>query len=143
MNSCIFCKIIHGELPALKLYEDERILAFLDHRPVREGHAMVIPKSHIDHFIDLPDELASHIVLVGQKIARNIQRKLNPRRVGFAVAGFGVAHAHYHVVPMWEEFDVTSSQYAAINDGKIIFTMDHIPLVNVTRQQQIAELLKL
>lgn len=143
MDSCIFCKIVRGEIPAEKLYEDDRVLAFLDHRPVREAHAMVIPKIHIDHFIDIPDDLAVHIILIGQKIGRTIQQKLNPKRVGFAVAGFGVAHAHYHVVPMWDEFDVTSAQYAVIKDGEIVFTMDHVPVADAARQQELVNLLKL
>lgn len=143
MDNCIFCQIVTGKAPTWKIYEDDRVIAILDHRPVREGHAMVIPKIHVDHFIDLDDELSAHICKVGNIVGRKIQDVLKPKRVGFAVAGFGVAHAHYHVVPMWDEFDVTSAQYAAIQNGNLIFTMAHIPVADDQAQMELAQRLKI
>lgn len=143
MTDCIFCKIAAGAVPCFKLYEDKRVIAFLDLRQVRPGHTMVIPKHHVDHFIDLEDDIAMHICKIGNLIGRKIQETLKPKRVGFAVSGFGVAHAHYHVVPMHEEFDVTSAQYAVIEDGKIAFRMNHIPIASQADNQKMADLLKL
>ncbi len=143
MTSCIFCEIIGGNIPAHKIYEDEKVIAILDLRQVRPGHCMVIPKTHIDHFIDLDDDLTAHITQVGNRIGRKMQKNLNPKRVGFAVAGFGVPHAHYHVIPMHAEFDVTSSQYATLHNGKIEFRMDHIPIATDEENKRMVDLLKL
>lgn len=115
MDNCIFCKIVKSEIPTYKVYEDEKVLAFLDHRPVRVGHTMIIPKIHVDHFIDLEDSLCEHIILVGKRIAVKIREVLSPPRVGFLVAGFGVSHAHFHVQPLWEEHDITSARYLDVS----------------------------
>lgn len=143
MNDCIFCKIIKGEISANKVYEDDQIIAILDHRPVRKGHAMIMPKKHVNHFIDLDDELAAHICKVGNALGKKIKAALNPKRVGFVIAGFGVPHAHYHVIPMYEEQDITSSQYVSIDKGQIKYSIDHIPIVDEADQKKIVELLKI
>lgn len=137
MTNCIFCEIIQGKIPAKKIYEDDLVIAILDHRPVRKGHTMVIPKIHVDHFNDLEDDLALHICKVAKIIGQRIQKNLKPKRVGFAVAGFGVPHAHYHIIPMWGDHDVTSSQYAIVKDGVVEFTMDHIPIADSGDQNEI------
>lgn len=139
MSDCIFCKIIANEIPSKKIFEDDRVVVILDHRPVRTGHAMVIPKRHVDEFIDLPDDLAAHICIIANEVGRKIQETLNPARVGFAVAGFGVAHAHYHVVPMHRIHDVTSSVYAK---GDVEFGVEHIPLADPESQDEIVRLLR-
>lgn len=143
MENCIFCKIIAGDIPCQKIYEDDLVIAFLDHRPVRKGHTMVIPKIHVDHFIDLDDTLAQHICLIGQKIGRRINDLLQPKRLGFVVSGFGVPHAHYHIIPMWDEHDITSSRYATLKDDKITFTMDHVPIANNAEQEELVKALGL
>jgi histidine triad (HIT) family protein len=143
MGHCVFCEIIKGNLPSSKIYEDDRVIAILDLRQIRPGHSMVIPKIHVDHFIDLEDSLAQHICHIGNAIGHNILKELNPARVGFAVAGFGIAHAHYHIVPMHEAHDVTSSQYAVIENGIIDFKIDHIPISDPQENQRLIKLLKL
>lgn len=104
---CTFCHIAHGTLPTFKIYEDDLCIAFLDRRPVREGHAMVIPKAHIDHFADLDDTLAAHIMTTAQRVSRKVKEVLQPLRVGYVVSGFGVAHAHLHIIPLWDLHDIT------------------------------------
>lgn len=136
MTVCVFCKILKGELPAYKLYEDDRVIAILDIRPVRPGATMVIPKEHYEHFICVPEDLALHIVAVAMKIGRKMDYELKPMRVGFAVSGFGVAHVHYHVIPMFGAHDITSSVYARVEDGKILFAADTIPLARLETQQE-------
>lgn len=74
-SKCIFCEIVAGREPASKIYEDEKILAFMNIRPVNTGEFMVIPKEHIDHFLDIPDDLAAHILLTAQRLARKVQEK--------------------------------------------------------------------
>ena len=141
-QACVFCKIISGQIPAEKIYEDDLVLAILDHRPVREGHTMVIPKKHIDHFIDLDDDLAGHICKVGNLLGKKIQTVLKPQRVGFVVSGFGVPHAHYHVIPLFEKHDITSSQYISKEFGEVTFNMDRISAVDSKRQCELASLLR-
>jgi histidine triad (HIT) family protein len=130
-------------MSAKKLYEDDQVIVILDHRPVREGHAMVIPKAHINHFIDLDSELAAHICKIVNLIGKKIQALLKPKRVGFVVSGFGVPHAHYHVIPLWDEHDITSAQYVAKESGNVTFNMDHIPFADNVRQNDLVKLLKI
>lgn len=104
---------------------------------------MIVPKKHVDHFIDLDDDLAMHICLIGNKIGQRIYECLKPMRVGFAVAGFGVAHAHYHVVPMWDMHDVTSGKYAISSADRVVFSMDHISFADPADQEELASLLKI
>lgn len=112
-GSCIFCRIANGEIPAVRLYEDERVVAFLDIRPIREGHVLVLPKQHYDFFEVMPPDLAAHILATGQKIARAMKKIYGVARVGFMFTGTDVAHAHAHVVPMVEGTDLTSRRYIA------------------------------
>ncbi len=143
MNNCIFCKIIANEAPSFKIYEDDSVIAILDHRPVREGAAMVIPKEHCEHFINLSNDLAAHIVKIGNKIGRKMQIVFKPKRIGFAVAGFGVPHVHYHVIPMHHEHDVTSGAYVRCENGQLVFDMENTPLANNETQRKNLKLLQL
>jgi histidine triad (HIT) family protein len=108
MNDCIFCKIVAGEIPAEKLYEDERTLAFLDIHPLRSGHTLVIPKVHEPDIHHLDDDIFVAVMLTAKKMARIIEKELKPKRVGLLVAGWDVPHAHVHVVPMEDFHDLTS-----------------------------------
>ncbi|HVT54634.1 MAG TPA: HIT family protein [Xanthobacteraceae bacterium] len=112
-EGCIFCRIAGGEIPSVRLFEDDRILAFLDIRPIREGHALILPKRHYDFFEAMPEDLAAHILAAGQKLARALKKIYGVARVGFMFSGTDVAHAHAHVVPMAEGTDLTSRQYIA------------------------------
>lgn len=143
MDNCVFCKIIAGEFPTHVVYEDERVIAILDHRPVRPGHCMVMPKQHIDYFTNLPDDLASHITLVGNRVGRKIMEVMNPRpmRVGFVVHGF-IPHVHYHVIPQHSEDDITSGVYGCVRDGQVAFDAEIVPIADNEKQKQIAALLR-
>jgi histidine triad (HIT) family protein len=124
--SCIFCKIVAGEAPASVVYEDERVLAFMNIRPIHPGECMVIPKQHVDHFCDLADELACHILVQAQRLSRNLRERLKPVRVGLVVHGFGVAHAHLVVVPLHESNDIVSAKHLHVEDGQIKFGVGHL-----------------
>jgi histidine triad (HIT) family protein len=100
MENCIFCKIIKGEIPCVKIWEDEKHLAFLDLGQISPGHTLVIPKKHTDYIFDLEDDEYCELLLKGKEIAKKLKLKLNPKRVGLAVEGFGVPHVHLHMVPL-------------------------------------------
>ena len=96
----IFSRIVSGELPAYKVAEDGRHLAFLDITPLVEGHALVIPKKEIDYIFDMPaDELAA-LHVFAQRVAKAVQEAVPCKRIGVAVIGLEVPHAHIHLIPM-------------------------------------------
>ena len=96
----IFTKIVKGEIPAHKVYEDDNYLAFLDVFPLREGHTLVIPKKEIDYMFDLDDELLTGLTLVSKKVAKAIAKAIPCKRIGTAVMGLEVPHAHLHLIPI-------------------------------------------
>ena len=98
-RACIFCDIVNRAAEASIVYEDDRIMAFMTLRPVNPGEFLIIPKDHIDHFCDIPDDLTCHIMLHAQRLSRNLRERLKPERVGLVVHGYGVAHAHLIVLP--------------------------------------------
>ena len=96
----IFSRIVSGELPAYKVAEDGRHLAFLDLTPLVEGHTLVIPKKEVDYIFDLPaDELAA-LHVFAQRVAKGVQAAVSCKRIGVAVIGLEVPHAHIHLIPM-------------------------------------------
>ncbi len=104
MKNCIFCKIIAGEIPSLKIYEDDLILAFMDISPICFGHALVIPKEHHTSTATIPEATAGRMFRVGARIGAAMKRGLDADGYNFhlsdgTVAGQVVMHAHLHVVP--------------------------------------------
>lgn len=97
--STIFTKIMSGEIPCHKIVEDDRFFAFLDIRPVKPGHTLVIPKKEVDYIFDLDDELLGDIMLFARPIAKALQKVVPCRKVGIMVAGLEVPHAHVHLIP--------------------------------------------
>lgn len=98
--STIFTKIINGDIPCEKLAEDDRFFAFLDIRPIHEGHTLVIPKREVDYFFDLDDDLLGGIMTFAKPIASALKAVVPCERVGVMVAGLEVPHAHVHLVPI-------------------------------------------
>jgi histidine triad (HIT) family protein len=96
----IFTKIIRGEIPCYKIAEDENYFAFLDIHPLREGHTLVVPKEETDYIFDLDDEKLAGMVLFSKKVAAAIRKQIPCNRIGIAVLGLEVPHAHIHLVPM-------------------------------------------
>ena len=102
----IFSRIVQGEIPSYRVAEDDRHYAFLDINPLAEGHTLVIPKREVDYIFDLqPDELAA-LAQFAQRVARAIDRAMPCKRVGVAVLGLEVPHAHIHLVPLNTEADI-------------------------------------
>ncbi len=121
MADSIFTKIIRGEIPCYKVYEDDKSLAFLDIHPQFPGHTLLIPKQQIDQIWDVPDDLYHHLWDVAKKIQPRLQSVTKAVRIGIAVEGFGVLHVHIHLIPLnkIEDFkkpqDLTSEpDYAAL-----------------------------
>lgn len=96
----IFTRIVNREIPAHILREDDDFLAFLDVRPIRAGHSLVIPKQEIDDVFDLPDALLSRLLVFARPVAQAIRKVTQATRVGVAVVGIEVPHAHVHLVPI-------------------------------------------
>lgn len=96
----IFSRIVAGEIPCHKLAENERYLAFLDVRPIRAGHALVIPKTEIDYLFDLDDDTLGGLLTFAKPVAQAIQSVVPCNRIGVAVVGLEVPHAHVHLVPL-------------------------------------------
>ena len=95
----IFTRIIDGEIPATFVLRDDRCVAFMSINPLARGHVLVVPVPEIDHWIDLPPDLAAHLFDVAHRIGRAQQTAFNCARVGLIIAGYEVPHAHIHVVP--------------------------------------------
>ena len=97
---CIFCKIVKGEIPAHKIYEDQKVLVFLDITPVSKGHCLVIPKEHVENFYDLDDQTYMHLFGVVKGVSEELKLKFKSEKIGEMIQGFEVAHAHVHVFPL-------------------------------------------
>ncbi len=102
MEDSIFTKIIRGDVPGYKIYEDEKVYAMLDIDPLSDGHVLVFPKAQIDLLWDLPDKEYEYLWQVAKNIAIHMQEVFQPKRVGVVVEGFGVPHAHIHLVPLYD-----------------------------------------
>ena len=99
MQDSIFTKIIKGEIPCHKVYEDEKTIAFLDIHPVREGHILVVPKSQVEFLWDLESVDYAAVMSTVQKIALRLRERMNVPYVGEQVIGVDVPHAHVHLIP--------------------------------------------
>ena len=106
----IFSKIIAGEIPSYRIHEDERYYAFLDINPLAQGHTLVIPKVETDYIFDLEDELLAGMMVFAKKVALALDETMDCKRVGIAVLGLEVPHAHIHLVPINGLHDIEFSR---------------------------------
>ena len=102
----IFSKIIAGEIPCYKIAENERFFAFLDINPMTMGHTLVIPKIEEDYIFNLDDETLADMMVFAKKVAKAIEKSVSCIRVGVAVIGLEVPHAHIHLIPINKESDM-------------------------------------
>jgi len=102
----IFSKIARGEIPSYQVAENDRYFAFLDINPLVEGHVLVIPKEETDYFFDLSDDELSGIMVFAKKVAKAIFKTIPCKRVGVAVIGLDVPHAHIHLIPLQGAQDI-------------------------------------
>jgi histidine triad (HIT) family protein len=98
--SSIFTKIIRGEIPSHKVYEDDFCYAFLDISPLAKGHTLVVPKQEVDYIFDLSEDLYTTLLANSKKIAKAIEKVVPCKRIGIAVVGLEVPHAHVHLIPL-------------------------------------------
>ena len=102
----IFSKIIKGDIPCYKVAEDDEFFAFLDIAPLQKGHTLVVPKREVDYFFDLSDEEIGRMQIFAKHVAAAIRKAIPCVKVGQAVLGLEVPHAHVHLVPMQSEKDL-------------------------------------
>ena len=105
----IFTKIVQGEIPSYKIAEDDRYYAFLDINPLAKGHTLVIPKQETDYLFDLDAELLGGMMVFAQKVAKALKQNIPCNRIGVAVLGLEVPHAHIHLIPLNRESDINFS----------------------------------
>jgi histidine triad (HIT) family protein len=108
MEDCIFCKIVRGEIPCAKLYENELVLSFLDINPINPGHALVIPKNHYDTLFEVPSQELEACALAAQKVGKAVHEALGAHGMNFLqnnfeAAGQLIMHAHFHLIPRYED----------------------------------------
>jgi histidine triad (HIT) family protein len=102
----IFTRIINGEIPCYKVAEDARFIAFLDVRPLKAGHTLVVPKKEVDYIFDLDEETLADMMVFARRVALAMKEVIDCRRIGVAVLGLEVPHAHVHLVPLTRETDL-------------------------------------
>ncbi|MDG1261552.1 MAG: HIT family protein [Flavobacteriales bacterium] len=102
----LFTQIVEGKIPCHKIAENDEFLAFLDISPLATGHTLVIPKKEVDYFFDLDDDLLSKINLFAKEVATQIKAAIPCKRIGVAIIGLEVPHAHVHLVPLQQVSDI-------------------------------------
>ena len=116
---CIFCKIVKGEIPAVKIYEDEKHFAFLDVNPINSGHTLLIPKKHTEYLFDLKDNEYSELMLKVKSFAKLLKNKLKSKKIGLIIEGFGVLHVHIHLVPINSMGELNQKRTKPVNKEEL------------------------
>lgn len=106
----VFTKIIQGELPSYKLFEDEDTIAILTIEPIQLGHALVIPKKEVNHWFDVPDSILARVQSNAARLARALQAATGAPRILTTAVGFEVPHYHLHLIPAWDPSDLHFSK---------------------------------
>ena len=132
METTLFTKIVNGEIPAYKVAEDDRFLAFLDAFPTTKGHTLVIPKQQVDYIFDLDEEVYMSLMAFARRVAAAVEKAVPCKRIGLAVVGLEVPHTHVHLIPLnsmqdmnfankkqfsKEEFEDTAAKIKAAYNG--------------------------
>lgn len=122
----IFTRIIQGEIPCHKIAENDKFIAFLDITPVAKGHTLVVPKQEVDYFFDLENDLLAEINVFAKEVAVKLQRAIPCRRIGVAIIGLEVPHAHVHLIPLNTMADINFSA------ERLKFTQDELAAIAVS-----------
>ena len=115
----VFTKIMKGELPGFKIFEDELIFVFLNIRPVQLGHTLVIPKREVDHVLDVDRKEYLRVFEAAQSVGKAIHQATECKRVVYAVAGFEVHHFHLHLIPAWDLTDCNFSKAREVSPDQL------------------------
>lgn len=115
----IFSRIIAGEIPSYKIYEDEKVYAFLDIHPLTPGHTLLIPKIEIDYFAEVPADYATALMLAAQKISKALDQATGCKRTQLVIAGRDVPHSHLHLVPSESMQDIRKTETLTLSDQEM------------------------
>jgi len=126
MNDCLFCKIIKGEIPSYKIWEDENFFAFLDINPINPGHIILVLKKHLDYIFDLEESLYLEIFKTAKKLSEPLKRAVGAKRIALAIEGFLVPHAHIHLVPVNKVNDLDPNRAKKASPEKLSEIMERI-----------------
>lgn len=130
----IFARIISSEIPCHKIYEDDKVIAFLDVNPITPGHTLVVPKQQIESLWDLDDDLYQYVMKIVGLVAKRQKEVLKPNRVGFFLDGIGVPHAHVHVLPLAGGLESTIARHLEKSQSE----PDHSALADIAQKLQIS-----
>ena len=125
-NDTVFGKIIRGEILAIKVYEDEKCLAFMDINPVSKGHLLLIPKEHYEWMQDVPDELLGYLFIKTKELMIAMKKSLGCDYVQVSVVGKDVPHFHIHLIPRMETEHIPVSEYKKYGDGEMALFAEKI-----------------
>ena len=116
----IFSRIVKGEIPCYKIAEDDRFFAFMDINPVAKGHTLVIPKREDDYIFNLEDDEIGAMMVFAKKVAKAIEEAVPCKRIGVAVIGLEVPHAHIHLIPITQESDMDFKKHVKMSEEEFI-----------------------
>lgn len=119
MVDCIFCKIVEGSIPSFKLWENDHFMMFLDIRPINTGHSLVIPKTHVDYLFSMEENLYSNLMKTVKEVSEPLRRAMGTKRIGMAVEGFEVPHAHVHLIPIGKPGQLNPSNAKPMSNEKL------------------------
>jgi histidine triad (HIT) family protein len=122
----VFTKIVKGEIPCYKIAEDENYLAFLDINPLAKGHTLVIPKKEVDYIFDVDDQLLAGMMVFAKKVALAVEKAVPCKRIGIAVLGLEVPHAHIHLIPINKLGDINFA------NPKLKFSPEELAAIAIT-----------
>lgn len=115
----LFTRIIEGEIPCHFIHQDDEFFSFLDIRPIRQGHALVVPKNQNDYIFDQPESVLSRMLLFAKEVAGAIEKEVNCERIGLSVLGLEVPHTHLHLVPISEAQMINFGDAREANQGEL------------------------
>ena len=127
----IFTKIVNGEIPSYKIAEDDKYYAFLDIFPLKRGHVLVIPKQEVDYLFDLDEETYNGLWRFARRVSLAVEKAISCKRIGVAVLGMEVPHAHIHLVPLHHEGDLSFS------NPKLKFTAEEFEEIASSIREQL------
>ncbi len=126
MNNCVFCEMIAGTQSSYFVWQDDRYFTMLDKRPLMTGHLLVIPKVHVDYFFDMDENLYRDIFVLARRIEPVLKRFSGAKRIGLAVEGFGVSHAHLHIIPIMKHGGLDSQLAHDVPENELSATAEQL-----------------
>jgi histidine triad (HIT) family protein len=116
---CLFCNIINKKIFSFKVWEDENFFAFLDTAPINPGHVLLVPKNHVEDIFVLPDYLFNEIFKATRKLAEPLKQVTSAKRIGIAIEGFSISHAHIHLVPVYKGNDLNPERARKASEAEL------------------------